>query len=404
MFLTPAMQQYYDIKKEYHDCIVFFRMWDFYEMFDDDAYIAHKVLQINVTSRNKNAINPQPLAWIPYHAKDKYLPKLINAWYKVAIVEQVWDPKLKWIVKREVSRVVTPSTLSLEWEQFDDNSSNIIISIVKKDSKYGLSIIDINSNKWQTWTINNLDDLQSEIFLVSPKEVILDKNLFSNNDIKELLEKKYSLSVYYFEVKSKPKDILLNHFKTKDLKWFWIDNDELAIKSSALILSYLELNQKQALTQLSSIWVLDNKDFLILDEASIKNLDLVYNFSTNSENIWTLFWILNKTNTPMWKRKLKQNILKPLKDIKKIENRQEFIKEFIKDKILLSLVWEKLKNICDIDAILNRLALERITPKDLLNLKKSLQSIVDILEIINNSGILILLYEKNKGKSNKYKN
>jgi len=135
MSITPAMQQYYDIKKDYSDSILFFRMWDFYEMFDEDAHIAHRVLWINITSRNKNAEKPTPLAWIPYHAKEKYLPTLVNAWYKVAIVEQVSDPKLKWIVRREVVRVVTPSTLNLEWENYENtlNNSNFIVSIIERD-------------------------------------------------------------------------------------------------------------------------------------------------------------------------------------------------------------------------------------------------------------------------------
>lgn len=140
MSVTPAMQQYYDLKEEVWDAILFFRMWDFYEMFDEDANIAHKVLGINITSRNKNAQTPTPLAGIPYHAKDKYLPRLINAWYKVAVAEQVSDPKLKWIVKREIVRIVTPATLSLEEENYVSNDiSNYIISICEKDWRYGIS-------------------------------------------------------------------------------------------------------------------------------------------------------------------------------------------------------------------------------------------------------------------------
>lgn len=383
---TPAMQQFYDIKNDYPDCVIFFRMGDFYEMFWDDAYIGHKVLWINVTTRNKNATNPEPLAWIPYHARDKYLPQLIKAWYKVAIVEQVWDPKLKWIVKREVVRVVTPSTLSLEWEQFDDNTSNFIISITIEKWIYGLSIIDINTSKWQTNSYNSFTSLQEEIFTISPKEVVLDKELFSNEDIVNLLQKKYSLNIYYFQLNWDSNKILLNHFKTKDLSWFWIEWNKLAIKSSALLLSYLELNQKQSLSQLKSIWLLERGEFLSLDESTIRNLDLVYNFSTNSTHVWTLLWLLDKTQTPMGKRQIRENILKPLYDIKKIKERQDFVQEFVDDKILLSKVRDKLKNISDIDAILNRLALERVTPRDLLNLKRSLISIVEIHDLILESG------------------
>lgn len=381
--LTPAMQQYYDIKKEYHDTIVFFRMWDFYEMFWEDAHIAHKILWINITSRNKNAKDPEALAWFPHHARDKYLPILVNAWYKVAIVEQVSDPKLKWIVKREVVRVVTPSTLSLEWDIYDNFANNsIIISITSDDNKFWLSVLDITSNKWQTWEFQSFEILSKELYKFNPKEVVLDKKLFSDTKIKEILEKKLNLNIYYFEITWDFKQKLLNHFKTKNLSWFWIEWKNLAIKSSSLLLSYLELNQKQSLDNLYSISNIDSWEYLELDESTIKNLDIIYNFSTWSYNIWTLFWVLDKTKTSMWKRLLKENILKPSKNIDIIQERLDFVEEFLKNKILLEKVRERLSYISDIDAILNRLSLERITPRDLLNLKRSLESVLEIIEII----------------------
>ncbi len=383
--LTPAMQQYHYIKQEYSDAIIFFRMWDFYEMFWEDAHIAHKVLWINITSRNKNAKDPEALAWIPYHAKDKYLPQLVNAWYKVAIVEQVSDPKLKWIVKREVVRVVTPSTLSLEGDIYDNFDSNIIIAISHAKDIFGLSILDISSNKWQTCEFNNFTELQKELFKINPKEVVLDKSLFSDEKIKETLQKKYSLNIYYFELKDDAKSKLLNHFKTKDLSWFWIEKSLESIKSSALLLSYLELNQKKTLSNLQTIWVYSTSNFLEIDSSTIKNLDLIYNFSTWSEISGTLFWILNQTKTSMWKRYLRENILMPLKDEKKIKERLDFVEEFLKDKILLDKVREHLSYISDIDAILNRLALDRVSPRDLLNLKKSLQAIVFVYNAISSS-------------------
>lgn len=380
--LTPAMQQYHDIKQEYSDAIIFFRMWDFYEMFWEDAHIAHKVLGINITSRNKNAKDPEALAWIPYHAKDKYLPQLVNAWYKVAIVEQVSDPKLKWIIKREVVRVVTPSTLSLEGDIYDNFDSNIIIAISNAKDIFGLSILDISSNKWQTCEFNNFIQLQKELFKINPKEVVLDKSFFSDEKIKETLQKKYSLNIYYFELKDDAKSKLLNHFKTKDLSGFWIEKSLESIKSSALLLSYLELNQKKTLSNLQTIWVYSTSNFLEIDSSTIKNLDLIYNFSTWSEMSGTLFWILNQTKTSMWKRYLRENILMPLKDEKKIKERLDFVEEFLHDKILLDKTREKLSYISDIDAILNRLALDRVSPRDLLNLKRSLKSILEIIEII----------------------
>ena len=187
MNITPAMAQYYDIKNNYKDSILFFRMGDFYEMFEDDAKIAHKILGIALTTRNKNAENPILLAGIPYHAKEKYLPLLIKAWYKIAIAEQVSDPKLKWIVQREVVRVVTPSTLSLEWEWYETSEvSSIIVSLVEKDWRYGLSVIDLSEHSWKCSEFEDLTSCSWELYRLSPSEVVLQKDIENREEIHEL--------------------------------------------------------------------------------------------------------------------------------------------------------------------------------------------------------------------------
>lgn len=384
--LTPAMKQYFEIKQNYNDCIIFFRMWDFYEMFGTDANIANKVLWIAITSRNKNSKEPMPLAGFPYHAKDKYLPLLVNAGYKVAIVEQVSDPKLKWIVKREVVRVVTPATLNLEWEDYSNNiNTNLILSIVEEKWKYWISFIDLWSNKWKTSEFENFEKLKWEIYKLSPLEVILDKKLFNNEEIKDILIKKYSLNIYYYESLEKAKTKLIKHFLVQNLEWFWIENKVLSQKSSCLLLEYLEKNQKSDLSFLNTISYESFSNFMDLDETTLKSLDILYNFSTKSSTLWTLFWVLNKTKTWSWTRFLREQIIKPLQDLEEIKQRQDFIEEFVNNRVLLDRVREKLKHISDIDLILNRLALNRAIPRDLVNLKKSLVSILEIFELIENS-------------------
>ena len=384
MNITPAMVQYYEMKEQYKDCILFFRMWDFYEMFDDDAHIAHRILWIAVTTRNKNADNPTPLAWIPYHAKEKYLPLFISAWYKVAFAEQVSDPKLKWIVRREVVRVVTPSTISLEWETYESNeASNYIISLVEQDWLYWISLLDFSTNKWSTWEFNNFENLKSELYKISPNEVILDKKLYSREDIKEVLEKKYSLNIYYFEPQKKPIQKLLNHFWVNSLEWYWLANKDLSQYASSMLLEYLESNQMTKLKFLNTISYISFDSYINLDESTIRNLDLIYNFSTKSTTVGTLFWVLNKTKTPMWGSFLKEQIIKPLNDIDEIQKRLNFIEEFTKNKILLDKVRSKFEYVSNVNSILNRLALNRANPRDLINLKKSLQSILEVYELIN---------------------
>lgn len=388
--LTPWMVQYYELKKDYPDAILFFRMWDFYEMFDDDALIANKILWIALTSRDKNSKNPTPLAWIPFHAKDKYLPILVGAWYKVAIAEQVSDPKLKWIIKREVVRVVTPATISLEWENFDNTNSNIV-SISSLQEKYWLSILNVTESKWQTCEFLNFWDLEKELFKIFPNEVVLEKKLFTDTKIKEILEKKFALNIYYFEPKQNAYEKLTNHFWTKNLNGFWIENDKEAQRASSLLLEYLETNQKINFTFLNSISILNLDNYLKLDEATIKNLDLVYNLATKSNKEWTLFWVLNETKTTSWFYMLQEAILKPLKDKEEIEKRLDFVEAFLEDKILLDKVRNELSKISNISWIMNRLALNRATARDLVNLKNSLKAILRVIEIIKTSENKVLL-------------
>ncbi len=387
MSVTPAMQQYYDLKEEVWDAILFFRMWDFYEMFDEDANIAHKVLGINITSRNKNAQTPTPLAGIPYHAKDKYLPRLINAWYKVAVAEQVSDPKLKWIVKREIVRIVTPATLSLEEENYVSNDiSNYIISICEKDWRYGISFLELDSGKWKTGELKNLEALAGEVYKVFPKEVILEKNLFNREDVKSILSKKFSLNVYYFDEIWNSREKLLKHFWVKSLEWFWLEKKFLAQKASSLLLWYLEQNQKSDLNHLDCISYDSFSDFMDLDEATIRNLDLIYNIWSKSGTVGTLFWVLDKTRTSMGKRLLRENIIRPLQSKEDIESRLNLVEEFLANPILLDKIDKRLKMVSDLDNILTRLAMNRALPRDLVNLKKSLQSVLEIFEIIREDG------------------
>lgn len=382
--LTPAMVQYYELKEQNSDAILFFRMWDFYEMFDEDAIIANKVLGIAVTSRNKNAIKPTPLAWIPFHAKEKYLPMLIEAWYKVAIAEQISDPNLKWIVKREIVRVVTPATIWLEWEKYETENSNII-SISSTNNIFWLSILNLWENKWKTCEFNDFNSLQSELFKLSPKEVVIEKKLFSNIEIKETLEKKYLLNIYFFEPKLDSYRNLINHFKTINLNAFWIENYKESIRAASLLLEYLSVNQKSDFHFLNTISFLDLSDFMKLDESTIRNLDLVYNIATKSSKEGTLYWVLNKTKTISGSNLMYESILKPLNNKEEIEKRQSFIEEFLKDKILLDKVRNELQYVSNINWILNRIALNRTSPRDLINLKNSLKAILKIIEIIKNS-------------------
>lgn len=381
------MQQYWDIKDNYSDAILFFRMWDFYEMFEDDAKIAHKILGIALTTRNKNAENPTLLAGIPFHAKEKYLPLLIAAGYKVAIAEQVSDPKAKGIVQREVVRVVTPATLSLEGESYENiSSTNTIVSLVSRDTSYGLSTINLSDHSWKCSEFDDLESCAWELYKLSPSEVVLEKSMYGNQQIHDILSKKFALNVYYYQFAEKPYTYLTRLFETKNLEWYGIENKVLAQKASAQIISYLRENQKQDLDFLHNLSYENFSWYMGLDQATIRSLDLVYNIATQSKTQGTLLWVLDHSKTPMWKRYLREQIFHPLQDIKEIKTRQSYISIFKNDTILLNTLRDQLKYIVDIDAILSRLSMQRAGPRDLLALKRSLIAVREVINIIESSG------------------
>lgn len=389
--ITPAMQQYYEIKSQYKDSILFFRMGDFYEMFEEDAKIAHKILGITLTSRNKNAENPVLLAGIPYHAKEKYLPLLVDAGYKVAIAEQVSDPKLKGIVKREVVRVITPGTLWLEGESYESYQKNaVIVSLVTDGTSYWLASINLSNHTFCCSEFSNFESCAGELYKISPSEVILEKNLLWDTKLHEILSKKYGLNIFYFTFSQNAYTYLTQRFWVKNLEWFWIEEKIFAQKASAQILQYLSENQKSDLNFITKLSYESYSGFLDLDEATIRSLDLIYNIATKSPREGTLFWILDETRTSMWKRFLREQILHPLQDIEQIEKRQNYISAFLSDTILLEKIRTQLNYISDIDAILTRLSLERAGPRDLLALKKSLIAIREVIQIIESSQNTVL--------------
>lgn len=385
--LTPAMRQYYEMKENCKDAILFFRMGDFYEMFGDDAQIAHNVLWVALTTRNKNAKDPIALAWIPYHAKDKYLPKLVQAGYKVAISEQVSDPKLKGIVKREIVRIVTPATLHIEMDDEQEIKNNCILSIVSLDgNSFWMSSINTSTNVWTTSEFINFTQMEKQVYRLFPSEVILDSALYEDAHIRELLSKKFGLNMYFLKPVKEPKRSLLDHFGVKNLVWYGIEEKPLAQKAAALILEYLQSVQKNDLPFINTLKFESYSGMVDMDDSTLRSLDILYNFFTKSWKEGTLFWVLAKTKTAMGTRLLRESLVKPLYDIDQIQARQRVIEELLKDTILLSQMQEHLKYIADMDTILTRLALWRATPRDMLSLKRSLWAILTIKKLIQDSG------------------
>ncbi len=386
MTVTPAMQQYYDLKAENPDSILFFRMGDFYEMFEDDAQIAHDILGIALTTRNKNAENPILLAGIPYHAKEKYLPQLVAAGHKVAIAEQVSDPKLKGIVERKVVRIVTPATLGLEGENYEGSADNMTLSALSSNGKtWGISSLNLADYSWKAREYDSLEELYHGLSRINPSEIIIDREIPNRKVLEEKLFELGNITLSYFESPAKSYAFLTKLFWVKNLEGFGIEHLPLAQSASHHIYAYVTHHQKSEIDILNMLSYDASESFVGLDAATIRSLDLVYNFATQSRTQGTLLWALDDTKTPMGKQALEYNILHPLRSISDIQTRQRYINALKSDTMLLKNLRAELNRIGNLDMILSRLSLWRATPRDLLVLKDSLIAIKNCLKLIETS-------------------
>ncbi|MBT4021888.1 DNA mismatch repair protein MutS [archaeon] len=387
MGLTPAMQQFMEIKNKYKDCIVFFRMGDFYETFYDDAKIVSKALDITLTKRRmKNSNKGIPLAGIPYHALDTYLAKMVNQGFKVVIVEQLEDPKkAKGVVKRGVVRIVTPGTV-IEENMLTKN--NNFIASVFIGEKIGLSFVDISTGEFVVTEISE-NNLLDELKKKSPNEVLFPTS-YENSEIHHHLKDQYYITLrsdvdYYIE---NAKENLKNKFKVESLDGFGLKNKEFAISSCGAMISYLNETQRNSLDHLNTIKFFSTKDFMLLDNTTIKNLELI-----NKEN--SLLSVLDNTMTSMGSRMLKQFILNPLIKKEKIELRLLAVEELKNKPFILEDLRDLLKNIADLERLISRINYGNANPRDLLQLQGSLELVPRFIKILNEteSGLLGKLSE-----------
>lgn len=361
--LTPAMAQFYDIKEQYPDSILFFRMGDFYEMFGDDALTASKILGIALTCRNKSSENQIPLCGIPYHSYMPYLVKLLKAGKKVAICEQLEDPKLvKGVVKRGVTRVVTPAT-ALEDEAVVTFDNNFLISLYAELDKVYMAAVDVTTGETYLKTIN-IETLEESTLGLDAKELISNIDIDLNNIPVTLRNpgRQYNTAL----------NRVLSHYNVTSEKALFIE-DKGYIWAIAMILDYLD--DLILTTKLMLPVTLNDTDNLILDSVASSTLELT-NSSAGKDN--TLFYILNQTSTPMGARFLKNTILRPLRNISHINTRLDIVEYFVNNSSFLSTVNGLLSNIFDIERITSRLISGRATPKDLIWLKLSIKNIPEL--------------------------
>ncbi len=389
--LTPAMRQYKEVKEKHPDCLVLFRMGDFYETFYQDAIDASKALDITLTARGKGE-SRAPLAGIPYHALNTYLPKLVNKGFKVAICEQTEDPRTVKgrIVKRAVTRIVTPGTI-IEDSMLDAKSNNFIFSIYQRLDKYALAIIDLSTGEFFVMDLVE-SELLNEITRFKPKELILPESLKVNVELVNLFEQNSVFinpySDYNFNTEIAYNN-LLRHFKTINLKGFGIDKSDLPINAAGALISYLKETQKTNLDYINKIKTFSPNDFMLLDSSTQRNLELLKNILDQSTK-GTLLSTLDKTNTSVGARLLKKIILQPLLSTELINQRLDSVQELVNNVILSQDLVHQLKQLNDVERIIAKINYGNANARDLVALKNSLLLIPNIKQLLTNTNSVLL--------------
>jgi DNA mismatch repair protein MutS len=381
--LTPLMKQYREIKRQHLDAILLFRMGDFYEMFDQDAVTASKVLEITLTARNKSKGIETPLCGFPYHAVDGYIAKLIRRGFKVAICEQVEDPKLaKGIVKREVIRVVTPGTV-LDASLLDAKDNNYLASLYPAKNGYGLSFLDISTGDFFVAEIDgadNLAELDTMLARFTPREIVLPRAYPVDDGLSGLL-RQYTQAIngyddWTFDYETAFRS-LLDHFKVASLEGFGCNGMKAGICASGAALRYIEETQKTGLANIRRMQPFKAKEHMVIDSSCQRNLELVRNIYDGSGR-GTLLSVIDLTVTSMGGRKLREWLLNPLMDAGEIERRLDAVGEFKSDHQFRSDLRSALSAVYDLERLISRVSLGAANARDLLALKQSFSSLPQI--------------------------
>jgi DNA mismatch repair protein MutS len=386
--LTPAMRQYYEVKQAYPDTLIFFRMGDFYESFGEDAKTIAKELEITLTARGKDRSGKRmPLAGIPYHAVDTYLPRLINKGYKVAICEQLEDPKqAKGVVKRGVVRVVTPGT-AIDSSMFSDASNNYLMAVAgreigkssrnaEKEIELGVSFLDISTGEFLTTQFRdseNFEKLLSELARMRPSECILPPSLYGNSDLTDRLKAQTIVQEFVPQVSEieEAEERLKAHFKVETLEGMGCEKLGFAIYSAWAALEYAQTTQMRELTHINTLRTYSNSEFMILDSVTLRNLEIVKNVRDEGDAN-SLYRILDCTKTPMGSRTLKKWLLKPLLSVEKINLRLDAVEELAANPLLRYDLRSWLSEVRDIERLVGRIVYGNSNARDLVALKKSL--------------------------------
>lgn len=383
--LTPMMQQYVEVKEKYKDCILFYRIGDFYEMFFEDAITASKVLEITLTGKDCGQEERAPMCGVPYHACDVYLNKLIENGFKVAICEQVEDPKLaKGLVKRDVIRVVTPGT-NMSQAILDENTNNYLMSIYLSKNMSGVSVVDITTGEFKTCRISSIAKLADEINKYSPSEIIGNDDFLNAPLDFEYMKDRQKIAIsktpeHYFN-QSICEDVISRQLGTNNMAGLGLSDMPESIYSTGALLQYLHETQKNSLEHINKLEIYSIDDYMIIDSSTRRNLELTETLRDKNKK-GSLLWVLDKTKTAMGARLLRNYIEQPLIMEDEINNRLDAIEAFNNDVITRDEIREYLNPIYDMERLMTRISLRTANPRDLIAFKSSLKLLPFIKRLV----------------------
>ena len=386
MEVTPMMQKYLETKKEYPDCILFYRLGDFYEMFYEDAITASKELELTLTGKSCGLEERAPMCGVPYHAVEGYLNRLVSKGYKVAICEQVEDPKLaKGLVKREVVRIVTPGT-NLNTQSMDETRNNYLMSIAYFQGKIGISIADVTTGDYYLTEVEDNKKLLDEIMKYHPSEIICnDAFTVSGMDLADLKDRLniaiYSLEPFYYD-EDRCRKSLLKHFHVTSLQGMGIEDFPSGLIAAGALMQYLTNTQKIPLSHFTHLYPYLTSRYMLLDSSTRRNLELTETLREKQKR-GSLLGVLDKTKTAMGARTLRQYIEQPLIDKSEIEKRLDGISELSEKAMLRDEIREYLNPIYDLERLLGKVSYKTANPRDLLAVAGSLKMLPSIKVLLN---------------------
>lgn len=382
---TPLMRQYLEIKADYQDAILFFRLGDFYEMFMEDAVLASRVLGITLTSRNKGDDNAIPLCGVPYHSSQGYIAKLIGAGHKVAICEQVEDPKLaKGIVKREVVKVVTPGLVT-DMDTLDPKENNYLMAVVAASDRYGVAHVDITTGEFRVTEVDGAIQVESELGSLRPREILLIDNAGGHQLEKQLKSSLGDVMLNYIPDwvvdEDHAEEQLRTFFGVSGLQSFGCQDLFAAQAAAAVVLFYLQQTQKEDLRHIRSLQTYHTRSFMVLDETTRRNLELTATLKDGKKQ-GSLLGVLDRTVTAMGGRTLRQWIHYPLLDHEQISHRQQAVAELVDESLARMDMIEALDGVYDLERLNSKIAMASANAKDLVALKSSLEKLPRIDDLL----------------------